>query len=104
MAATTVLPRPRAYDDSFFKPITLWLTTTDHKLIGIMYMVTGILSFIRLDWVQTIVSYLPLPASSALLTTGAVETQGAYLSAQASLIVMAAYAVVPIAAAAVTLH
>src|SRR4030081_994022 len=46
MAATTVLPRPKNYDDSFFKPISLWLTTTDHKLIGIMYMVTGILSFV----------------------------------------------------------
>src|SRR4030088_2507797 len=46
MAATTVLPRPKAYDDTFFKPISLWLTTTDHKLIGIMYMVTGILSFV----------------------------------------------------------
>ena len=46
MAATQVLPRPKAYDDSFWKPITLWLTTTDHKLIGIMYMVTGILSFV----------------------------------------------------------
>src|SRR3982074_2193956 len=46
MAATTVLPRPKAYDDTFFKPISIWLTTTDHKLIGIMYMVTGILSFI----------------------------------------------------------
>ena len=46
MAATTVLPRPKAYDDTFFKPISIWLTTTDHKLIGIMYMVTGILSFV----------------------------------------------------------
>src|SRR4030088_1035831 len=46
MAATTVLPRPKNYDDTFFKPISLWLTTTDHKLIGIMYMVTGILSFV----------------------------------------------------------
>src|SRR5258706_2074662 len=46
MAATTVLPRPKAYDDTFFKPISLWLTTTDHKLIGIMYMVTGLLSFV----------------------------------------------------------
>src|SRR5437867_8989580 len=46
MAATTVLPRPKAYDDTFFKPVSLWLTTTDHKLIGIMYMVTGILSFV----------------------------------------------------------
>jgi ABC-2 type transport system ATP-binding protein len=72
--------------------------------LTVLLLLPGILSFIRLDWVETIVSYLPLPASSALLTTGAVETQGAYLSAQASLIVMAAYAVVPIAAAAVTLH
>jgi cytochrome c oxidase subunit I len=46
MTATRALPRPKAYDDTFFKPITLWLTTTDHKLIGIMYMVTGILSFV----------------------------------------------------------
>src|SRR6266700_1407537 len=46
MAATQVLPRPKAYDDTFWKPITLWLTTTDHKLIGIMYMVTGLLSFL----------------------------------------------------------
>src|SRR6266852_4439162 len=46
MAATQVLPRPKAYDDTFWKPITLWLTTTDHKLIGIMYMVTGLLSFV----------------------------------------------------------
>src|SRR5260370_14123454 len=46
MEATPVLPRPKAYDDTFFKPISIWLTTTDHKLIGIMYMVTGILSFV----------------------------------------------------------
>ncbi|HWO44980.1 MAG TPA: cbb3-type cytochrome c oxidase subunit I, partial [Methylomirabilota bacterium] len=47
MATTVqVLPRPKAYDDTFWKPITLWLTTTDHKLIGIMYMVTGLLSFV----------------------------------------------------------
>src|SRR5437667_8201416 len=44
--ATTVLPRPKAYDDSFFRPISLWLTTTDHKLIGIMYMVTAMISFV----------------------------------------------------------
>ena len=46
MAATTVLPRPKSYDDTFWKPISLWLTTTDHKLIGIMYMVTAFLSFV----------------------------------------------------------
>jgi cytochrome c oxidase subunit 1 len=44
--ATLAPPRPKSYDDSFFKPISLWLTTTDHKLIGIMYMTTGLLSFV----------------------------------------------------------
>src|SRR6185312_2075964 len=44
--ATDVLPRPKAYDETFWRPISLWLTTTDHKLIGIMYMVTGLLSFV----------------------------------------------------------
>src|SRR2546422_8959254 len=44
--ATTGLPRPKQYDDTFFKPISIWLTTTDHKLIGIMYMVTSIISFV----------------------------------------------------------
>src|ERR1700716_4731283 len=46
MAAPNVGPPPKNYADSFFKPISLWLATTDHKLIGIMYMVTGILSFV----------------------------------------------------------
>ena len=72
--------------------------------LTVLLLLPGILNFIRLDWVETIVSYLPLPASSALLTAGAVEPHGTYLSAQASLIVMAAYAVVPLAAAAVVLR
>ncbi len=42
---TLVPPRDYAYQRSFFAPITTWLTTTDHKLIGIMYMVTGFISF-----------------------------------------------------------
>src|SRR5919108_698229 len=44
--ATLAPPRPKTYDDTFFKPISLWLTTTDHKLIGIMYMTTGLISFV----------------------------------------------------------
>ncbi len=46
MATVAIPPRPKAYDRTFFSPITIWLTTTDHKLIGIMYMVTGIASFV----------------------------------------------------------
>jgi cytochrome c oxidase subunit I len=44
--ATLAPTKPKSYDDTFWKPISLWLTTTDHKLIGIMYMVTGILAFV----------------------------------------------------------
>ncbi len=72
--------------------------------LTVLLLLPGALSFITLDWVETIVSYLPLPVSSALLTTGAADVGGAVLSAQASLVVAAAYAVVPIVAAAVTLR
>jgi cytochrome c oxidase subunit I len=46
MATAVAPPRPKEYDDSFFRPITLWLTTTDHKLIGIMYMTTAFIAFL----------------------------------------------------------
>ncbi|MGH7862489.1 MAG: cytochrome c oxidase subunit I [Candidatus Dormibacteraceae bacterium] len=46
MASTLAPPRPKAYNETFFRPITLWMTTTDHKLIGIMYMTTALLSFV----------------------------------------------------------
>jgi cytochrome c oxidase subunit I len=44
--ATLAPPRPKTYDDTFFKPISLWLTTTDHKLIAIMYMTTSFIAFV----------------------------------------------------------
>jgi cytochrome c oxidase subunit I len=46
MATVAAPPRPKAYDQTFFAPVSIWLTTTDHKLIGIMYMFTGIASFV----------------------------------------------------------
>lgn len=72
--------------------------------LTVLLLLPGILSFVTLDWVQTIVSYLPLPASSTLLTTGTTDVPGGDLSTHASLIVVAAYAVVPIMAAAVALR
>src|SRR5438270_3282531 len=39
-------PRPKAYDQSFWSPVSIWLTTTDHKLIGIMYMTTAFISLV----------------------------------------------------------
>src|ERR1700716_2443096 len=46
--ATVAQPQviDEAYERSLFSPITVWLTTTDHKLIGIMYMVTSFLAFL----------------------------------------------------------
>ena len=70
----------------------------------VLLLLPGILSFISLDWVETIVSYLPLPASAAFLTTGETSVRGADLTAQAGILVIAAYAVVPIVAAAVALR
>src|SRR6202022_3457676 len=37
---------PESYERSVFAPVTTWLTTTDHKLIGIMYMVTSFMAFL----------------------------------------------------------
>ncbi len=72
--------------------------------LTVLLLLPGILSFITLDWVETVVSYLPLPASAAFITAGGeTSVRGAELTAGAGLLVVAAYAVVPLAAAAVTL-
>src|SRR5436309_13781094 len=70
MAATEALapPRPKAYERGFFSPVTLWLTTTDHKLIGIMYMTTGVLSFV-IGGVFALVIRLQLSAPNQSLVT-----------------------------------
>src|SRR4029077_14455928 len=46
--ATVAQPQviDEAYERSLWSPITIWLTTTDHKLIGIMYMFTSFLAFL----------------------------------------------------------
>ena len=72
--------------------------------LTVLLLLPGILSFIGLDWVETIVSYLPLPASASFLTEGETSVRGAELSAQAGLLVIAAYAVVPLVAGAVALR
>ncbi|HEY8681064.1 MAG TPA: cbb3-type cytochrome c oxidase subunit I, partial [Candidatus Dormibacteraeota bacterium] len=49
MATVTAPPPqvvPESYERSMFAPVTTWLTTTDHKLIGIMYMVTSFMAFL----------------------------------------------------------
>jgi cytochrome c oxidase subunit I len=72
--ATLAPPRPKSYDDSFWKPISLWLTTTDHKLIGIMYMTTGMLSFV-VGGVFALVIRLQLSTPNANVVTADVYNQ-----------------------------
>ena len=72
--------------------------------LTVLLVLPGLLGFISLDWVETVVSYLPLPASSAFLTTGETDVRGVALSPQEGLLTIAAYAVVPLVAAAVALR
>ena len=72
--------------------------------LTVLLVLPGVLSFITLDWVETLVGYLPLPASSAFLTAGATDVRGVGLTAGSGLLVVAAYAVVPMVAAAVALR
>jgi ABC-2 type transport system permease protein len=73
--------------------------------LSVLLLLPGVLSFISLDWVETIARYLPLPASSAFLGSGdPAAPSGDQLSATAGLLVIAAYAIVPLVAGAVVLR
>lgn len=72
--------------------------------LTVLLLLPGVLGFITLDWVETLVGYLPLPASAAFIAAGATDVRGVGLTAQGGLLVVAAYAVVPMVAAAVALR
>jgi ABC-2 type transport system permease protein len=74
--------------------------------LSVLLLLPGALSFISLDWVETIVSYLPLPASGAFLVGGEDSSSlaGGGLGPTAGVLVVAAYAVVPLVAGAVVLR
>ena len=63
-------------------------------------------SFIGLDWVEAIAEYLPLPASGAVLGGGedSLSSAGQELTATTGVLVIAAYAIVPLLAGAVVLR
>ena len=71
--------------------------------LTVLLLLPGVLGFIRLDWVQTLVSYLPAPAASAFIT-GENSGLGQTLAPTAGLIVVIAYAVIPMVAGAVLLR
>jgi ABC-2 type transport system permease protein len=74
--------------------------------LTVLLLLPGVLSFISLDWVQRIVDYLPLPASGAFLggSDDSLSSAGEGLSPMTGVLVIAAYAIVPLAAGAVVLR
>jgi ABC-2 type transport system permease protein len=70
----------------------------------VLLVLPGVLSFINLDWVQTIADYLPLPASSAFLGSGSPSAAGAAMAPVTGILVIALYAVVPLVVGALVLR
>ncbi|MBZ2197118.1 ABC transporter permease subunit [Occultella gossypii] len=72
--------------------------------LTVLLLLPGILQFITLDWVQTLVEYLPLPAATAFVTVSeAFGGTGGFTPWQGAAVV-AAWALVPMIAAAVVLR
>jgi ABC-2 type transport system permease protein len=74
--------------------------------LTLLLLLPGVLSFISLDWVEKIVDYLPLPASGAFLGGGqdSLSSTGEALSPTTGVLVIAAYALVPLIIGAVVLR
>ncbi|MFD1504258.1 ABC transporter permease [Georgenia yuyongxinii] len=72
--------------------------------LTVLLLLPGILQFITLDWVQDIVTYLPLPAAMAFTTVSEAFSGEGGLSPWTGFAVVTAWAVVPMIAAAVTLR
>jgi len=74
--------------------------------LSVLLLLPGVLSFVSLDWVETIVNYLPLPASGAFLGGGedSLSSEGNELSAATGVLVIAAYALVPLIVGTVLLR
>jgi ABC-2 type transport system permease protein len=74
--------------------------------ITVLLLLPGVLTFINLTWVQTLVDYLPVPAAGAFLGGGedSLASVGKDLSQVTGVLVIAAYAVVPLVAGAIVLR
>ncbi len=69
--------------------------------LTVLLLLPGILSIITLDWVENIVTYLPMPAAAAFLTVSdSTLTDSSDLTPWTGVLVVAAYAVIPMVAAA----
>ena len=73
--------------------------------LTVLLLLPDLLSFITLDWVETLVAYLPMPAAAAFVTVSeSTLTDSGELTAGTGVLVVAAYAVVPMVAASIMLR
>jgi ABC-2 type transport system permease protein len=74
--------------------------------LTVLLLLPTFLVFVTLDWVETAVEYLPLPASGAFLGGGedSLSAVGDGLAPVTGLLVVAAYALVPLVVGAVALR
>jgi ABC-2 type transport system permease protein len=73
--------------------------------LTVLLLLPGILSFITLDWVESIVAHLPMPAAAAFVTVSdSTLTDSSDLAPWTGVAVVAAWAIVPMIAAAVMLR
>lgn len=74
--------------------------------LTVLLLLPTFLVFVTVDWVETAVEYLPLPASGAFLGGGedSLSAVGDGLAPATGILVVAAYAVVPLLAGAVALR
>ena len=73
--------------------------------LTVLLLLPSILGFINIHWVQTVVRYLPLPASQGFLPAGDPnQNLGSGLTATTGLLMVAAYAIVPLVCAAIVVR
>lgn len=73
-------------------------------VLGLLLLLPGILQFIMVDWVQDLVSLMPLPAAIAFVGTSGLQGTNEVLTAWQGVAVVGAYAVAALVAGAVSLR
>ncbi|WP_052436616.1 ABC transporter permease [Georgenia sp. SUBG003] len=73
-------------------------------VLGLLLLLPGVLQFVQIDWVQDLVSVLPLPAAVSFLSLGDMLGSNELLSAWEGVAVVGAWAVAALVAGAVMLR
>ncbi len=73
-------------------------------VLGLLLLVPGVLQFVPLEWVQDLVSVMPLPAAVAFVGTSGLQGTNEVLTAWQGVAVVGGYALLSLAAGAVCLR